>query len=227
MLALGLNDGQVVVVDETTGEEKWAVQAHPQNSLVHVAMPPNGRFVASVGNIIIEDDDIFWRIMDPDLVFDCKIWDATSGELHRALATHDGTWCCICEVDFALTGRRVLDDRCPVIAHTTRILAVAFSPCGQRLATRDSDGAVIMWDTWTGEAERRMHGRAGFARAIAFTADGARLASGSGDSGVDVFDAMTGELLLTIEEGEEEEQLICVSFSPTAVSMLAINHNTR
>ena len=94
MLALGLDNGWVMVVDEATGEERWSVQAHSPDSLVQVAIPPNGRFVASVGS---RDDG--W-----------KIWDAASGELHRVVATHDGTG-----------------------AH--RLRAVAFSPCGQRLAT--------------------------------------------------------------------------------------------
>ena len=75
MLALGLLSGWVMVVDEATGEERWAVQTHSLKHLVQVAMSPNGRFVASVG---FRDDD--W-----------KIWDAASGELHLVVATHDGT----------------------------------------------------------------------------------------------------------------------------------------
>ena len=75
MLALGLDSGRVMVVDEATGEEKWAVQAHCLDSRVRVAMSPNGRSVASVG---CRDDG--W-----------KIWDAASGELHMVVATHDGT----------------------------------------------------------------------------------------------------------------------------------------
>ena len=68
MLALGLEGRRVMLVDEATGEEKWAVQAHSLDYVVHVAVSPNGRFVASVG---FRDDD-------------CKIWDAASGQLHRS-----------------------------------------------------------------------------------------------------------------------------------------------
>jgi WD40 repeat protein len=186
MLALGLDNGRLVVVDEATGEEKWAVQAHSQQSLVHVAVPPNGRFVASVGF-----DDYDW-----------KIWDAWSGKLHRVVATHDG-------VDFPQTHSSFIGNG---------LRAVAFSPCGQRLATRDSDGAVVLWDVRTGVEEQRMQGEDGDAWGIAFTADGARVASGTGDMGVDVFDAMTGTLLRLIVE---RDILTCVSFSPTAISMLA------
>ena len=75
MLAVGLDSGRVMVADEATGQEKWAVQAHSLEYVVHVATSPNGRSVASVG---CRDDG--W-----------KIWDAASGELHMVVATHDGT----------------------------------------------------------------------------------------------------------------------------------------
>ena len=179
MLALGLDSGRVMLVDEATGEVQWAVQAHPLNSDVQVAMSPNGRFVASVGS----DDD------------DWKIWDAASGELHMVVGTHDGT-----------------------VPHMSGLLAVEFSPCGQRLAVGGYDGAVILWDARTGEAEHGMQGEAEKVWAIAFTADGARLACSNGDWAVDVLDATTGEWLRTIEE---DDGLTCVSLSPTAISMLA------
>jgi len=95
---------------------------------------------------------------------------------------------------------------------------VAFSPCGQRLATRGSNGAMILWDARTGEAEHRMQGEPGICMAIAFSADGARLASITGNTSIDVFDATTGAWLRTIEE---TAFVTFVSFSPTTISMLA------
>ena len=128
---------------------------------------------------------------------DWKIWDAAGGELHRVVATH-----------YATGSRK------------RGLCEVAFSPCGQRLATRGFDGAVILWDARTGEAEHRMH-QSEFSRAIAFSADGTRLANGTaraGNSSIDVFDTTTGEWLRTIEE---DHYVTCVSFSPTITSMFA------
>jgi len=85
MLAIGLDSGLVMLVDEATGEEQWAVQAHPpskygEDSRPRVAMlPGTGRFMASVGR-----RDAHW-----------KLWDAVSGALHREGATHDGTGECL------------------------------------------------------------------------------------------------------------------------------------
>ena len=48
MLALGFQEGQVMLVDEVTGKVRWAVQAHAEGA--KVAMSPSGRFVASVAS---------------------------------------------------------------------------------------------------------------------------------------------------------------------------------
>ena len=53
-----------MLVDEATGKERWAVQAHAgTHADTHVVMSPSGRFVASVGF-----DEENW-----------KLWDAADG----------------------------------------------------------------------------------------------------------------------------------------------------
>ena len=49
----------MILVDEATGEERWAVQAHNLTPSTRVAMSPSGWFVASVGG---EDDN--WMLWD-------------------------------------------------------------------------------------------------------------------------------------------------------------------
>ena len=150
-----------MLVDASTGEKQWGVQAHPTLSgRTKVAMSPgNGRFVASVG------------IRDASF----KLWDAADGWLHMVGTMHDGTGSCICEVN--KFSDKVVQGGCPAVAHTRGIADVAFSPCGQRLATGGEDGVVIVWDVQTGEVEHRM--KAGWgAETVRFSADGARLASG-------------------------------------------------
>ena len=141
MLAHGLADGRVMLVDEATGEVKWDVQAHPGTGggRAYVSLSPdNGRFVASVGM-----DEEHW-----------KLWNATSGAVHRVGARHDGSGACICRV--TRTGRISVKEGCPVVAHTDGLRAVAFSPCEKRLVTGALDGAVIVWEAQTGDAEHRL-----------------------------------------------------------------------
>ena len=182
-----------MLVDELTGEEKWAVQAHSGEGIPwhHTKIAISGRFVASVGF-----DDRRW-----------KLWDVARGSLHKEGATHDGTGACTYVVQ--QEGR-------PVVAHTGGFSpsVVAFSPCGQRLATGGAGGAVVVWDAGTGKANHRMQGDAGFVCSLDFSADGARLACGSVDGLIRVWDVPTGALLRTMKGGGSYS-VATVQFSPT------------
>ena len=194
----------MLLVDEATGEERWAVQAHAGaiGSVMlptQVAMSPSGRFVASVGG---EEN---WML-----------WDAAHGAERMAGAKHDGTGACICQVDER--GHRVVQSGCSVVVHTAHPNALAFSPCGQRFATGDNDGVVILWDAETGRAEQRMQAGPEVVWSLSFAADGARLASGSGDGSIHVLDATTGALL---RSWKEEHDVDWVQFSPVNNSIVA------
>ena len=204
MLALGLGGERVTLVDEATGEMKWEVQSPkmallPPYSESYVAMLPGGRFVASVG---VSDEH--WTL-----------WDAASGKVHRAGARH-GTGACMCVwPDVPNLGQRLVQAGCPVVAHTTGILAVAISSCGGRLATGGLDGTIILWDVWdaqTGKGEQLMKGDP-WGVALSFSAHGARLAGGFWDGSIHIWDE-TGALLRTIFS-PDESFVSCVNFSPT------------
>jgi len=205
MLALGLSDGRLMLVDQATGELKWAVQAHDASddgSQITVAMSPDGRFVASVSFA-----DGHW-----------KLWNAANGAVHRVGAMHgDGTGACICsELDLETSLLKALE-RCPAVAHTTDLRAVAFS--GEKFATGDMDGAVILWDTQTGKAEQRMQGfSSGMSQmglsSISFSVEGTWLASGNDDGSIHVWEAASGSLLRTLH-GAHNNDVFGVRFSPT------------
>ena len=108
MLALGGDGGRVMLVDEENGKERWAVQAH-SGWITHVAMSPDGRFVASVDHF-----DEFW-----------KLWDAATGAEWMTGRWHDGTGKCRCSYSEKF---RSFNKRCPVQAHKSGLTAVAFSP---------------------------------------------------------------------------------------------------
>ena len=204
MLALGIFGGRVLLVDEATGEERWAVQAHAGAIgavmlPTQVAMSPSGRFVASVGG---EEN---WMLLD-----------AAHGAERMAGAKHDGTGACVCQVDER--GHRVLQAECPEVAHIAGQRALAFSPCGQRFATGDVDGVVILWDAETERAEQRMQAGPEMVWYLSFTADGARLACASGDGEIHVWDATTGALLRT---WDGEDTVTWVQFSPVNSSIVA------
>ena len=208
MLALGIEDGRVVLVNEATGEEEWAAHAHPNSGRIKVAMSPDFRLVASVGLF-----DKTW-----------KLWNATSGAVHREGAKHDGTGACICRK--VRHGLRILLEGCSIEGHTGGLRAVAFSPCGGGIATAGLDGAVIVWDARTGKEKRRMQGDEegasfGAAWSLCFSVDGAWLACGNAVGSIQIWNAMTGAFLRTIPLAPKQNSVVSVLFSPTESRSLA------
>ena len=123
MLAAGTCDGRIHLVDPETGVVRWAVKGYPENEIFRVAMPLDGKFVASVGC-----GEECWRL-----------WDAVSGVECKAGARHDGAGACKCTVT---RSGRILNEGCPVRAHSAGLHAVVFSPNGQSIATGGEDRTV-------------------------------------------------------------------------------------
>ena len=159
MLAVGTKDGRIRLMDAATGIMRWEVQGCEGGRACTVAMSPDGRFVASLGG-----GEENW-----------KLWDVASGVVCMTGARHDGTGACICGPDHQSL------KACPVVAHTRDLCAVAFSPCGKRLATGGQDFVVILWDAQTGKAELVLKGHTWDILTLTFSADGNRLASGGFD----------------------------------------------
>jgi eukaryotic-like serine/threonine-protein kinase len=83
--------------------------------------------------------------------------------------------------------------------HTDKVLSVAFSADGKRIASGSQDGTVKVWDAHTGKAALTLKGHNGPVYSVAFSADGKRIASGSEDRTVKVWDARTGQKTFTLK----------------------------
>ncbi|MCJ7568554.1 MAG: hypothetical protein MUO58_13535 [Anaerolineales bacterium] len=69
----------------------------------------------------------------------------------------------------------------PLVGHTDGILALAFSPDNQLLATAGADQTIRLWNTAGGQAVGMpLQGHTESIAALAFSPDGSRLASAAG-----------------------------------------------
>ena len=80
--------------------------------------------------------------------------------------------------------RESLDARRPVQSHTAGLRALAFSPCGHKLAAGGQDCAVVLWCAEMGTAEQvfRGHafrGHAEMVSSVSFSVNGERLVIGN------------------------------------------------
>ncbi|CUA73492.1 putative WD repeat-containing protein all2124 [Nostoc sp, PCC 7120] [Rhizoctonia solani] len=80
-----------------------------------------------------------------------------------------------------------------LIGHNHTVYSIAFSPDGQSFASGASDGALIIWDTSTGERIfGPLTGHAGSIHSIAYSPDGTQLASGGWDRTIRLWSSLTG-----------------------------------
>jgi WD40 repeat protein len=81
--------------------------------------------------------------------------------------------------------------------HTQAVLALAWSPDGNQIASGAADGTVRVWNATTGSTSVTYSRHTSAVNAVAWSPDGNHIASGGADSTVQVWDAATGFPLYT------------------------------
>jgi WD40 repeat protein/serine/threonine protein kinase/Flp pilus assembly protein TadD len=209
-------DGTVRLWD--SGTEKPPLRTYRgHTSLIHsVVFSPDGQSLASAGgdhqvkvwDVLAEQEPR--KLPFPDhghpygLAFsaDGKLLAAADGNLnwkpHKTLAVYD-----------TRTGLMVRT----LAGHTSRVLGVAFNPCGPQLASASTDRTAKIWDVTTGRVLHTLNGHGGDVTGVAFSADGRRLATSSADRTVRVWDTETGRQCRAVLDGHTDV-VTGVAFAP-------------
>lgn len=83
--------------------------------------------------------------------------------------------------------------------HSEEITEVAFSPCGQRIATASLDKTVRFWNALTGVAESIVINQSRAITCLSFSPDGTQLVTSGQDMIVRTWDAYTGKAIHILE----------------------------
>ena len=116
-----------------------------------------------------------------------QLWDTTTGKKLSTLRGH------------ADSPPQPLPSRLPPSPlNRKRVLALAFSPDGTRLASGSKDNTVRLWDNASDSESTVLQKHTGWTNVLAFSPDGKILASGSTDKTVQLWDTATGEPIATL-----------------------------
>ncbi|WP_414166653.1 TIR domain-containing protein [Streptoverticillium reticulum] len=171
LLALGSDDGGVLVCDAATGTALRTLQGHTDRVY---AVKFRGQVLATGGA-----DGVV------------RLWDPVSGACRHELDVHrDGVW----PVSLDRSGTRLAtgdaegtvtlwDTTTGAVAHRlpghrAPVYTSVFSPDGTLLVTGDADAAVRVWDTATGHLLGELKGHRGAVYRAAFSPDATLLATG-------------------------------------------------
>jgi WD40 repeat protein len=169
-------DRTVKVWDGDSGEERFTLRGHTDR-IGAVAISRDGRRIFSGG-------------------FDgaIKIWDAATGQELRALQKHTG--------ELRRDPARIaqfggLEVR-SLQGHAGHVLSLAVSGDGKWLVSGGEEGAIILWDTETGERKRTLEGHSHGVFGLAISPDDRWFVS-AGQSELKIWDAETGLVKSTLK----------------------------
>jgi WD40 repeat protein len=112
-------------------------------------------------------------------------------------------------------------DRCVFTETLGNILAAAFSPDGQLLATCDTDCNVRVWAVNSGKLLLICRGHANWVRAVAFSPDGKTLASCSADGTIRLWDVRDGVCIKTLLGHDHE--VFAIAYRPDGQWLVSVS----
>src|SRR5262249_39049051 len=109
--------------------------------------------------------------------------------------------------------------------HDGAIVAIAFVPGSNLLATGGLDGIARLWNSQSGKEVRALKGHDAQITAIAISPDGSRLATASADKTVKLWDVATGQEVLTLKN--HAAKVTGVAFSPDGKQLATCGEDKR
>ncbi|GAA0392469.1 hypothetical protein GCM10009530_49710 [Microbispora corallina] len=180
MLAVGSEDGGVLVCDSVTGSALRTLQGH-RGRVYKAVYGATGLVTGAADGTV-------------------RVWDTATGAALHVLQGHpQGVWPVVTSGDLIAAGGadgvvRVWSGGEPLLelpGHAAPVYTAVFLP--GLLVTGDSAGAIRVWDLATGRVRHHLHGHSGAVYRLVLSPDGTLLAAGDGQGVLRIWDPRTGE----------------------------------
>lgn len=213
-------DGEMIAWDVASGE-RLAIHQGFMDWIDATAFSTDGRYVATSSfssDILLwdlETQSLRWRFVLPGrerliaLAFQPGAPVLWAGLLNGALYAIDSDTGLILQETF----------------YTTGIRAVDVAPDGEQLVIGGSDGAVLLYDTRTGENLGELGREGDRINHVRFSPDGQRVASGGEDRAVNVWNVKARSLEQRFDQ--PEGIIIGLYFSPSGDSLFVYDNDAR
>lgn len=137
-----------------------------------------------------------------------------------AVGLHDGS----IRLRDTQTGDEVLPT-VMMMAHTGRVLFVAFSPDGMRLLSASGDSTVCIWNSTTGAmALAPLEGHSDEVNCAVFSPDGRRIVSASDDMTICIWNSDTGNMVLDPLQGHTNG-VLSATFAPDGRHIVSASYD--
>jgi WD40 repeat protein len=210
---------RISVWDVISGTMIWV--SDQQKWMNRIALSPNGE------QFVIGYDDGM-----------VGLWDATS--LSRDFPDH-GPHNPTTTMSFSPDGRQIassysddasihildtqsgIEMTTPLQGHDKGVISVAFSPCGNRIASGSYDSTIRVWDLFSDAESLVLRGHERYVNCIAFSRDGQQIASGSMDVTVRLWNTTSGAQIIPALRGHKE-CVNAVAFSPDGTKLASCDN---
>ena len=207
-----------------------------QSVIRNLTFTPDGKFIVSAG-----DDKVIriwdWRLGKTIRTIRGQSGPGDEGKIFAVALSPDGRWlavggwlgksknrsdCCgdIRIFDFPTGKLKAL-----LKGHTSRVIALAFSPQGDRLVSGGRDSTAIIWDLESQSAIYRLRGHRDDVYSVGFTPDGSRVVTGSYDKTLRLWNAENG--LLLKEMAGHTDRIRSISISGLSIASADKNGEIR
>lgn len=193
-LATAETDGVIKVWDIGTKKTNNETKTHLKKSVRRISFDRSGKRLAIAGS---DGTAEIWNINTDEFIWSMPKDQKHEGGISAITFSHDGaqlattgSWDRVVKVWDTKTGSVVQS-----LSVKGRILDVAFSPDGKRLATAYNTGKTDLWDIGSGKNIFTLSGHESSVYAVAFSPDGKQLATAGADGIVRLHAADAKELL--------------------------------